>query len=206
MPRAHTPAERARIRARLLRAGREGFARAGLAKVSIAELARAAGIGKGSFYQYFDSKEALFFAIHEEEEDAFKSGLARELDQATSGREAVRTLLLASATRLDEHPFLRQLLDPATIQALTLRVAPERVAAHRRDDRAYFARLLQGWKERGWLRAELDVELALDVLTAMFVITLQRALIGEDATRRALAELADGVAARWCCSGSSDHD
>ncbi|MCA9717766.1 MAG: TetR/AcrR family transcriptional regulator [Myxococcales bacterium] len=198
MPRPHTPAERERIRARLLEVGRDSFARAGLAKVSIAELARSAGIGKGSFYQFFESKEELFFAVHEHEEETFKAALARELEQAPSKRDAVRSLLLASATRLDEHPFLRQLLDPVTIRALTLRVAPERVAAPSLGSALIAQPRLRQWQRRGWLRPELDVETAVDVLTAMFVITLQRELVGAEATLRALDELAESVAARWC--------
>jgi AcrR family transcriptional regulator len=200
VPRANTPAERERIRERLLQAGRDGFTRVGLAKLTIADLARDAGIGKGSFYQFFASKEELFLAVQEQEEAAFKAALVRELDRAGSGRAAVRTLLLATATRLDEHPFLRRLLDPETLSELALRVAPERLAAHREADRAYFVELLRGWACRGWLHPEVDPHVAFDVLTAAFTITVQRELIGAEATHRALVEIAVAMAMRWCPS------
>lgn len=202
MPRAHTEAERERIRERLLHAGREGFPRVGLAKLTIAELAREAGIGKGSFYQYFESKEALFLAIQEQEEAAFKAALVCELEQAASGRDAVRTLLLATATRLDAHPFLRLLLDPRTLAELTLRVPAERLEAHQRADREFFVGLLRQWKCRGWLRSQVDPRLAFDVLTAFFAISLQRELLGVEAMQRAVGELARSIAARWCPLGT----
>ncbi len=198
MPRAHTPAERDRIRERLLQAGRDGFTRVGLSKLTIADLARDAGIGKGSFYQFFASKEELFLAVQEQEEAAFKAALVRELEGAGSGRAAVRTLLLATATRLDEHPFLRRLLDPETLAELTLRVPPERLAAHQAADRCYFEALLRTWQRRGWLRPEVDVGVAFDVLSAIFAITLQRELLGAEATHRALVEITEAVATRWC--------
>jgi AcrR family transcriptional regulator len=198
VPRAHTPQERERIRERLLQAGRDGFTRMGLGKIAIAELARDAGIGKGGFYQFYESKEELFLAVQEQEESAFKLALHRELDQAGSGRAAVRTLLLATATRLDDHPFLRRLLDPETLSALTLRVPPERLAAHREGDRAYFVELLLAWKRRGWLREQVDPRVAFDVLTAVFLITVQREVLGAAATRHAVGELAEAIAARWC--------
>lgn len=200
MPRAHTPAERERIRERLLQAGLEGFTRVGLARLTIADLARDAGIGKGSFYQFFASKEELFLAVQEQEEAAFKATLVRELERAGSGRAAVRTLLMATATRLDEHPFLHRLLDPETLSELTLRVPAERLAAHQAADRRYFEELLAAWKRRGWLRPEVEPSLAFDVLTAVFSITLQRELVGVEATGRAVAEIAEAVAARWCPS------
>jgi AcrR family transcriptional regulator len=198
VPRAHTAAERERIRQRLLQAGRDGFTRHGLAKVTIAELARVAGIGKGTFYLFFESKEELFLAVQEEEEAAFKAALARELDQAPSGRDAVRALLLVTATRLDEHPFLRLLLDPQTLAELTLRVAPERLAAHRKADRDHFVKLVRTWKRRGWVRPEVEPSVAFDVLTAVFLVALQRDLMGATGARRALTELAEAVADRWC--------
>jgi len=63
MPRAFTGAERAMIRERLLAAGRELFARYGLRKTTVEELARAAGIAKGTFYLFFPSKEALYAEV-----------------------------------------------------------------------------------------------------------------------------------------------
>ena len=39
------------------------FARRGFSGTSIADIARNAGIGKGTVYEYFDSKEDLFFAV-----------------------------------------------------------------------------------------------------------------------------------------------
>lgn len=198
MPRAHTPAERERIRERLLQVGLGGFTRVGLAKITIAELARDAGIGKGSFYQFFASKEELFLAVQEQQEAAFKAALVRELERAGSGRAAVRTLLMATATRLDAHPFLRRLLDPETLSELALRVPAERLAAHQEADRVYFVELLRTWKRRGWLRREVEPQVAFDVLTAVFAITLQRELIGIAATERAVIEIAEAVATRWC--------
>lgn len=200
MPRAHTAVERERIVARLMEAGRAGFTRAGLAKITIADLAREAGIGKGNFYGFFESKEALFLAVQEQQEAAFKEALLRELEGAASGRDAVRTLLLVTSKRLDAHPFLRRLLDPETLAALSLRVPPERLAAHREADRAYFVKLLRAWKRSGWLRPEVDPRTAFAVLTAVFAISVQRELLGADATRRAVNELAEAVAARWCAT------
>ncbi|MCX4247052.1 TetR/AcrR family transcriptional regulator [Paraliomyxa miuraensis] len=202
MPRAHTLDERERIRERLLQAGCSGFGRVGLAKITIAELAREAGIGKGSFYQFFESKEELFLAVQEQQEAMFKASLARELERAASGRQAVHRLLTVTATRLDDHPFLRLLLDPQTIATLTLRIPPERLAAHREADREYFIGLLRGWKRRGWLRHEVDPQVAFDVLTAIFAISLQRELLGADVVQRAVEELATSVAERWCPSRS----
>lgn len=56
----------ARNRARLLAAAAEEFAREGLEGANINRISLAAGLGKGTVYNYFASKEALFLAVVEE--------------------------------------------------------------------------------------------------------------------------------------------
>ena len=68
MPRAFTADEAVAIRARLMAAATESFARMGIRRTTVEELARAAGISKGAFYNFFDSKESLFLALVEDHE------------------------------------------------------------------------------------------------------------------------------------------
>lgn len=64
-PRALTAKGR-RSRARLLDAARQVFGRDGFQGARITDIADAAGAAHGSFYTYFDSKEAVFKALLEE--------------------------------------------------------------------------------------------------------------------------------------------
>lgn len=50
----------------ILKAAAQVFAEKGYAATRIIEVARAAQVGKGTIYEYFSSKEALFFAVFEE--------------------------------------------------------------------------------------------------------------------------------------------
>ncbi len=105
---------------------------------------------------------------------------------------------MAAGTSLDEHPFLRLLLDPRTLTALSLRIDPDRLAAHRMDDRDFFFSMVHDWKQRGWLREEAEAQMVFDVLTAIFLVSVQRDMQGEEASLRATRELAEAVAERWC--------
>ena len=53
-------------RPKILQAGRELMARRGYAALGVAEICAAAGVPKGSFYYFFDSKQALAEAVIEE--------------------------------------------------------------------------------------------------------------------------------------------
>ena len=52
-------------RALIIEAAAKVFARRGFASTLMAEIAIEAGIGKGTLYEYFDSKEDLFFNVFE---------------------------------------------------------------------------------------------------------------------------------------------
>lgn len=88
MPRAFTDAESDRIRARLKQAAAAAFARRGVRGTTVADLARAAGISKGAFYGFYDSKESLLLeivgelelAMHAEIEAAVRADPAHGLD------------------------------------------------------------------------------------------------------------------------------
>jgi AcrR family transcriptional regulator len=65
MPRV-SASEREATRRRLIEAGKQEFAERGLAGARFDEISLAAGHAKGTIYNYFDSKEALFFTIVDE--------------------------------------------------------------------------------------------------------------------------------------------
>lgn len=63
MARSFTERERENIKRSLLEAGKESWTRYGCKKTSVDELCRQAGISKGAFYLFYESKEALFCEI-----------------------------------------------------------------------------------------------------------------------------------------------
>ena len=63
MARGFTERERENIKRNLLKVGKESWTRYGCKKTSVDELCRQAGISKGAFYLFFESKEALFCEI-----------------------------------------------------------------------------------------------------------------------------------------------
>ena len=58
-------AARGEKRPLILQAATEVFAEQGFAAVTVAEIAQRAGIGKGTVYEYFSSKDELLFAVFE---------------------------------------------------------------------------------------------------------------------------------------------
>jgi len=66
MPRALTEQEKCRLCNRLLEKGKAIVLTQGIKKVSVDDIAKAAGMAKGSFYQHFESKEAFLYELIED--------------------------------------------------------------------------------------------------------------------------------------------
>ena len=83
-------------RARIIRAAAQVFADKGFAGTVMADIALEAGIGKGTLYEYFDSKEDLFFAVFEwfaqETEEAAKVSIS-----AIGGSASARLTVLSES-------------------------------------------------------------------------------------------------------------
>jgi AcrR family transcriptional regulator len=184
MPRAFNVSERDRIEARLLETGRRLFERQGLRKTNVAELAAAAGIGKGSFYLFYPSKEALFMSISDRLETQIKSAFTAEIEALRRGGADARTLLRRYFQLhfevFERHPFLALLGDRAELEPLLRRVGPERFAAERERDAAFFAELISSWQRDGLVDPELDPRAVSALSRAVVALIQGRDLIGDD--------------------------
>src|SRR6516225_8456768 len=103
MPKIAEEARAAR-REQIIAAGLACFAQSGYHATTMADVAAQAGVSKGTPYLYFDSKEALFLALHEE----WDCGLADRVNAAIAAlpeawRRSPRQVLHAVAAAVAEH-------------------------------------------------------------------------------------------------------
>jgi TetR/AcrR family transcriptional regulator, repressor for uid operon len=95
---------RAARRDQIIAAGLACFARSGYHAATMADVAAQAGVSKGTPYLYFDTKEALFLALHEE----WDCGAGQRIDAAIAAlpdadRRSPRRVLHAVAAAIAAH-------------------------------------------------------------------------------------------------------
>ena len=76
---AFSEEEKRFINDKLKEAARECLSRYGVKKTTVDQLVQMAGIAKGSFYKFYDSKEILFFTVLEDYRKSLLEGLADSL-------------------------------------------------------------------------------------------------------------------------------
>ena len=94
MERARDPAAKLTRRNRLLYAAAELFSATPYDDLTVAEIARHAGVAKGTFYLYFTTKDELFLRLVEAELAAWMTALGACLD-AAEGPEQVAAVIAA---------------------------------------------------------------------------------------------------------------
>ena len=125
---AFTSDEKARIACTLVDTAEQLFAAQGLKKTSLDELVRPAGIAKGSFYAFFDSKESLYLEVMLRRAPRMGARLREVLGRSVDEENLV-CLMRAITDVLVDDPFYRRLLTHTDeLTAVSRRVGPEQLA------------------------------------------------------------------------------
>lgn len=101
-PRPARPDLRAERRAAILAAAAEVFAESGYRRARVADVAARAGIGKGTIYEYFRSKQELFLAVFDWWVEGIMAGALATVDPAGDPVVALRSFIETTLAELEE--------------------------------------------------------------------------------------------------------
>ena len=193
MPRPFSSEERAQITQRLRDVGRSAFATHGLRRVTVDELASAAGISKGAFYLFFDSKEALLLDIFQRFEADFQRKVLDEvLRPELDPVQSLRTLLRTAVAVRGSDPLLRNLSD-IDIEIFMRRIPPDQAAVLLEADVASARRFVDYWRLQG-SPIGVDAEVLTGLMRAIVLTSFRRHEIGEAVYEQVVQLMIDSVA------------
>ena len=154
-------------RLRLLEAAASEFAGAGLQRANINEISVAAGLAKGTVYNYFDSKEELFLAVVEEACRLAAAGA--DTPRGSSTRERLRAVLRSDVGWVRENEHFAQVL---VREMLSGNHKLPRIVAAAAPLLSRIAGILQDGVERGEVRADVRVDRLALVFTGLSEVLL----------------------------------
>jgi AcrR family transcriptional regulator len=194
MPRAFTEYEKELIGTRLLEQGYELFSTYGLKKTSIGELADAAGISKGAFYIFYESKEALFLDVVELAEQRFRQEVLAVVDlPGPSARARLTAILKKAFTTFKSIPIL-QFLTSSDYDLLYRRISAEQLQSHLTNDQAFIEELVARCQQAG-IPIRASIQEISSLFYALVVTVLHEQDIGPDSMAGAVDILLELVAA-----------
>ena len=149
MPKAFSEREKELISERLLEEGDKLFSTFGLRKTNVEELARAAGISKGAFYGFYESKEALFMDVVEQVEVRVRQQVLAAIELPGPSPRARLFAVLKKAFALFEATPILRFYTIGDYELLFRRVPAEKLQEHLTSDKAFFAELITHCRNAG---------------------------------------------------------
>ena len=119
---------------KLLDAAAVEFGERGFHDASISGITRRAGVALGSFYTYFDSKDAIFRALVSDMSEAVKRAAREALTEPMGALEIERAALAAFLRFATEHKEIYRIIDEAEfVDPASYRLHYETIAARIAD-------------------------------------------------------------------------
>ena len=134
---------------KLLDAAAEEFGEKGFHEASVSSITRRAGVALGSFYTYFDSKDALFRALVADMSEKVRTSARSALHEGMGPLEIERAALAAFLRFAAEHKEVYRIIDEAEF------VDPASYREHYETIAARFAERLRAGGARGEFREGL---------------------------------------------------
>ncbi|MBC8402472.1 MAG: TetR/AcrR family transcriptional regulator [Candidatus Marinimicrobia bacterium] len=185
--------ERDKIRRELLNNGRELFEIYGLKKTSVEDITTRVGISKGSFYNFFASKEELFYLIIEEEEHFRDRILADLIANEPSAEKALRQLFSQAFEYIDSSSLMEKLYEPGVFQQLLRKLPAEKLATHQTNDHQATRTFIDHFQQHSNLR-QVKPEVLSALFRAIFLISLHKKEVGAELYPKVMKLLVEVIA------------
>ncbi len=196
MPKHFSENEKQMIYQRIIEESQKHWVQYGIKRTSIADLCAAVGIAKGTFYNFFSSKEDLLVAVFEQTEQKLKARLIAVVtqckgDKRENFKRALAAVFIESLNypwlvklqnNLDEYQYFLRKLSQAQLNQLFI------------QDRKDIEELLSLWQVN---TQTVDIELVSATLRAIYLQLFHKSEIGEayimQVINLQLASLADYI-------------
>ena len=165
------------VRERLFRSALDLFARKGFAETTVGDITNAADVGKGTFFNYFPSKEHILLAFGE-----MQLGKLRDaVEEARRSPEPIPQFLRSLSARMTQEPMRNPAIVRALLQAY-LSSTPVREAMLDMQKRvlALHSEIIELGQQRGEIRGDVSaLEIAQVLRQTIFGTLLVWTLYGD---------------------------
>lgn len=177
MARCFTQHEKENIRNRLLKACKQNWTQYGYKKTSVDELCSQAGISKGAFYLFFDSKETLFCEVLCSVQDEICAA-ASEIIQLEKNKHGIAKALKYIYREYDKNNFLYN-SDSADFTILMNKLPQAQAEKIERSNRL----CQQLFLDQPHLKFKIEKNMAMSVIYALIMNIKNKSMLPYDHTK-----------------------
>lgn len=162
----------------LLNCGKELFSTKGFKDTNVSDITKAAGIGTGTFYNYYFSKEELFMAIYMEENDKLKKSIMKSINLDQDPLSLVKEIMSLNLQGMNSNPILKEWYNKDVFS---------KIEQHFREEKGLelldfmynnFSEIIKKWQAEGKMRSDIDSEQIMAIFTAIVTVETHKEEIG----------------------------
>lgn len=146
----------------IFNAGRELFLSKGFKDTNVSQITKLAGVGVGTFYNYYDSKEQLFFEIFMKESEKHKLHVIESLDLNADPVVVVKQLVGMNINAMNSNRILKEWNNSDLCGELEKHYRDKNIE-HGDIFHSFQMDILKKWKTEGKIRADIDNEIVFEM-------------------------------------------
>jgi AcrR family transcriptional regulator len=165
-------------KADLFISGWQIFCSKGFKNTNVSDITKMAGMGVGTFYNYYPSKEKLFIEIYMKENEKLKKSMMESVDLDDDPIKVVKEAMALNINGMNSNPILKEWYNRDIFSKLEQYYREENGNNDAEFFNNNFAELIKKWQAEGKIRDDIDFELILAFFTSITFIDTHKEEIG----------------------------
>lgn len=158
--------------------GKEMFSLNGFKDTNVSDITKAAGIGTGTFYNYYTSKEDLFMAIYLEENEKLKKNILESINLDEDPLILVKELMFLNLKGMNSNPILKEWYNKDVFGKIEQHFREKKGLEQVNFIYNSFSEIIKKWQAEGKMRNDIDSETIMAIFTAIVTVETHKEEIG----------------------------
>jgi AcrR family transcriptional regulator len=193
MPTKFSAKEQKIIKQKLIQKGTDLFSLYGFKKTNVKDITDAAGISKGSFYNFFSSKEELLLEIFEKQEKFRNKIIENIMNSNMDAEQAIKELFHKSLRNVEQNKIFQRIYEENLVDKMLRKLSEERILENREKDLQDTIRFIRHLQKKSNL-IDCEPKVLVGLFRAIFFVTLHQDEIGQDIYERVMDLLIMAIA------------
>lgn len=163
----------------IFRAAHELFAQKGYKETNIPEITRLAGVGVGTFYNYYASKDEIFFEVFAHENEKTKKEMMSSIDPGEDLHVTLTRMMVRSRDAISSNLILREWYNKDLYSRMEKRFQEDKSNERMNEIlQTYLSELILKWQQEGKIRSDLEVGMILALFNSTIYVDMHKTEIG----------------------------
>lgn len=167
-------------KADIFKNAKELFCSKGFKDTSVSDITKKTGISVGSFYNFYKSKEEVFFHVFMAENHELNKKVMNEVDMEGDPADIMKKLIFKMFNDARENPILREWFNKDVYNKLTIYIREYEENHGLEEEHSYnlFIGFIRRWQKEGKFRNDIETEMILAILNTFQYIDMHKEEIG----------------------------